>query len=84
MIVKNVNLAMLRVQSREGVAKGSGKEYKFNAGNFVDDEGQVFNFIIDEKVDLTKYKDQTNLTVQADIRFTARGYNISGVVVKLS
>ncbi len=88
MIIKNIELTLLKIEKREGVAKGSGKNYMFYNASVVDTEANVFGFILDEKItkDADKLSDllsAKNVPVQADIRFVPKRFDIAGSITAI-
>lgn len=50
MIIKNIDFTLLKIDKREGVGKNSGKDYLFYNASLIDDESNVFGFIVDERI----------------------------------
>ena len=86
MIIKNIEFTLLKIDKREGVGRASGKDYLFYNATLIDDESNVFGFIVNEKIiketeklaDLLSAKNQP---VKCDIRLFPKGFAISGSVV---
>jgi hypothetical protein len=88
MIVKNVDLTLLKLVKKEGVGKKSGKDYLFYNASIVDADANVFGFILDEKIvsDSKKLADllsAKNVSARADIRFSPKGFDVGGTILAL-
>jgi hypothetical protein len=88
MIIRNIELTLLKIDKREGVGKKSGKDYLFYNASVIDDEANVFGFIIDEKItkDTEKFSNllsEKNIRVRADIEFIPKKFDIGGSIVAL-
>lgn len=88
MIIRDVELTLLKIDKREGVGKKSGKGYLFYDASVVDDEANVFGFILDEKIvnDTDKLENllsMRNVSITADIRFSPKKFDISGTILGL-
>jgi len=85
MLVKNLPLTILKVNKREGVGKKSGKPYLFYNANVVDEDGNVFGFILSE--DCVQEVGENNLlalrnrSVEATVQFTPKGFDVGGSIV---
>jgi hypothetical protein len=88
MIIKNVELTLLKIDKRQGVGKTSGKDYLFYNASVVDAEANVFGFILDEKVvsepkKLSELLSAKNVPIKADIRFSPKKFDIAGSILAL-
>lgn len=88
MIIRNIDLTLLKIDKRQGVGKKSGKDYLFYNANVVDDEANVFGFILDDKItsnqdSLQKLLSTRNASVKADIRFYPKKFDVTGTIVNL-
>jgi len=86
MIVKDVELTLLKINLKEGVGKVSKKDYKFYVASVVDTDGNVFNLNISEK--LTSDEKQLEIIlplkqarITAQIEFKPKGFDIAGSLV---
>ena len=88
MIIRNIELTLLKIDKREGVGKKSGKDYLFYNASVIDDEANVFGFIIDEKItkDTEKFANllsEKNIPVKVDIKFIPKKFDVGGSIVTL-
>jgi len=86
MIVKDVQLTLLKVQHKEGTGKKSGKEYSFYTATVVDDDANVFGFNLDDKLTTAKDAVETllalkNVPIKADVRFLPKGFDIGASII---
>lgn len=88
MIIKNVDLTLLKIDKREGVGKNSGKNYLFYNASVVDAEANVFGFILDENItrnaeQLAELLSAKNVLARADIRITPKKFDVAGSIIAL-
>jgi len=89
MLIKNLELTLLKVNLREGKGKKSGKDYSFLNASVVDSDANVFGFILSEEV----VKDEKvraqllsvkNVSIKADVEFKPKGFDVGGSIVALT
>ena len=88
MIIKNIELTLLKIDKREGVGKKSGRDYLFYNASVIDDEANVFGFILDEQITkdaekLSELLSAKNVSVRADVRFTPKKFDVGGSILAL-
>ncbi len=88
MIIKNIELTLLKIDRREGVGKKSGKDYLFYNASVIDSEANVFGFILDEKIvkdpeRLSELLSAKNVPVRADIRFSPKKFDVAGSILSI-
>lgn len=87
MIVKDVEVTILKTDLKQGVGKKSGKDYKFYTTTVIDEDANVFNLSLsddfvkglgDEKLELLIA--EKNYPAKVDIKFAPKGFDIGGTV----
>lgn len=87
MLLKNIDLNLLKVEKREGVSKQN-KPYMFYVGKFIDADGDVCllnfqNHIAGDSKIVEKLLKAKNLPVTLDISLYSSGFNLKGSVAHI-
>jgi len=87
MLYKNAEVTLLRCDLREGNGKKTGKPYSFYQVSVVDEDAKVFQLNLSDAVvkelgeaGLKKLLETRNEAVTLDIKFSPKGFDISGSV----
>jgi hypothetical protein len=86
-LIKNIDLQLLKVVKREGISK-KGNAYLFFDGRFLDQEGDVINLKINNKIaenttQVAKLLSVKNVECNVDLALYPSGFNLKGTVVKI-
>jgi len=82
-------LTLLTVAKKEGNAKATGKPYSFLVANVVDEEAKVFGFNLSDELSASPRvqeilnNEEKNTQVFADVRFSPKGFDVSGQIIAL-
>lgn len=88
MIIPKLDFLLVNVREVSGISKTKGDRYSFFQGVFSDDEGSIFNFILDKalmanetmRLRLLSLK---NTPVVVSVKFTPSGFAVKGTVVAI-
>jgi len=84
MIAREQQLTILKVSLKEGVGKKSGSPYSFYTASVVDEDANVFGFSVSKQMVEEHGKaleDIRNESVEADIEFKPKGFDVSGTLL---
>jgi len=86
MIVRNLELTLLKIVNKKGVGKKSQNPYDFNVATVVDEDVNVFTLNLSDEVVAALGADASelrNLPVEATIEFRPKGFDIGGTITAI-
>jgi len=90
MIVKSIEVTILKCELKQGKGKTSGKDYKFYTASLVDEDANVFAVnLADDLVaslgeeGVVTLLEQRNQPATVDIKFSPKGFDIGATLVKI-
>jgi hypothetical protein len=85
MLFKGVDLQLMKVEKREGIAKTTQKGYLFYVGTFIDSEGDKCNLKFGKQVEnnvalVQKLLAVKNVPVTVELSVHPSGFDLKGIV----